>query len=58
MINSLNQAEEMLREKNIVHVSPSNREYVEGKQLLDVCGYSYSEATTNGRQKSQARKTN
>ena len=28
---------------------------VEGKQLLDVCGYSYIEATTGGRQKSQAK---
>ena len=29
---------------------------VEGKQLLDVCGYSYIEATTGGRQKSQSTK--
>ena len=28
---------------------------VEGKQLLDVCGFSYIEATTGGRQKSQAK---
>ena len=29
---------------------------VEGKQLLDVCGYSYIEATIDGRQKSQAKR--
>lgn len=41
-ITTLKQAEDILRANQVVQLSPSKAEYVEGKVLLDTCGLRYT----------------
>lgn len=57
-ITTLAQAEQHLRETGIVRTTANFKEVVEGKQLLDVCGFSYTDKNWGQRIQRQIEKHN
>lgn len=57
LITTLTQAEQHLRSSNVIIMnSDESLELVEGKQLLDVCGYAYKFVGSDGYERNEANK--